>query len=228
MITVLAALPIIIILVLMVGFRWSGSKAGIAGWLTSLIVASVIFRTNAQTLFWAQINGIFRAANVLYIIWGALLFFRITEADGTLKSTSAMLQDLTPSRELQVLLMAWGFTSFLQGVGGFGVPIAVVAPILMTMGYSALQAVVMASLGHAWAISFGSLGASYEALISATGLTGLEIAPWMAIYLGLVCFLVGIIVLWVAGGKGMLRRGIRYLISMAIVMVTIQYIAAVS
>jgi lactate permease len=113
-------------------------------------------------------------------------------------------------------------------VGGFGVPIAVVAPILVTMDFTALQAVVMASLGHAWAISFGSLGASYEALISATGMAGTEISPWMALYLGLVCFLVGFAVLWVAGGKIMLRRGLVYLLSMAVVMVTVQYLAAVT
>ncbi|MDF1514144.1 MAG: L-lactate permease, partial [Anaerolineae bacterium] len=172
---------------------------------------------------WSQVSGIFRAINVLYIIWGALLFFRVTEADGTLHATSSILQRLTPSRELQVLLLAWGFTGFLQGVGGFGVPVAVVAPILVTMGFLPLQAVVMASLGHAWAISFGSLGASYEALISATGLSGNEIGPWMAIFLGLVCYMVGGAVLFISGGKSMLRQGIWKLLSMATVMSLVQY-----
>lgn len=226
MVTLLAALPLVAILILMVGFRWSGSKAGVAGWLSALIIAAIGFKTGFQVLFWAQVSGLFRAANVLYIIWGALIFFRVTEADGTLDATSTLLQRLTPSRVLQVLLLAWGFTAFLQGVGGFGVPVAVVAPILVTMGFPALQAVVMASLGHAWAISFGSLGASYEALISATGLLGTDIGPWMAVFLGLVCFLVGIAVLWIAGGKRMLRQGLWQLASMGTAMATIQYAAA--
>jgi lactate permease len=226
MTTLLAAMPLVVILVLMAGFRWSGSKAGVAGWLTALIIALVSFRIGFNILFWAQVSGVFRAANVLYIIWGALIFFRVTEADGTLKATSDLIQQLTPSRELQVLLLAWGFTSFLQGVGGFGVPVAVVAPILVTMGFSPLKSVVMASLGHAWAISFGSLGASYEALISATGLSGATLGPWMAVALGLVCFMVGTIVLYIAGGKRMLRKGLRELLSMAAAMVIVQYIAA--
>ncbi|TFG71371.1 MAG: L-lactate permease, partial [Anaerolineales bacterium] len=226
MITLLAAMPLVAILMLMVGFRWSGSKAGVAGWLTALIIAAIGFKTGFNVLLWAQISGLFRAANVLYIIWGALFFFRVTEADGTLDATSNLLQQLTPSRVLQVLLLAWGFTSFLQGVGGFGVPVAVVAPILVTMGFPALQAVVMASVGHAWAISFGSLGASYEALISATGLLGTEIGPWMAVFLGLVCFLVGIAVLWIAGGKRMVRQGWWQLSSMGAAMAITQYAAA--
>ena len=35
-------------------------------------------------------------------------------------------------------------------MGGFGVPIAVCALILVAMGFSPLQAVVMAALGHGW------------------------------------------------------------------------------
>lgn len=223
--TVLAAVPLIVILTLMVGFRWSGSKAGTAGWLSALVIALIRFGVGPEALFWAQIQGFFRAIYVLYIIWGALFFFRVTEADGTLQSMSEMLRQLAPGRILQVLLLAWGFTSFLQGVGGFGVPVAVVAPILVTMGFPALDAVVMASLGHGWAVSFGSLGASYEALVTATGLDGAIIAPWMAIVLGLVCFVVGFFVLWIAAGKKLPKAEIVPMLSMAVAMVLVQYIA---
>ncbi len=83
----------------------------------------------------------------------------------------------------------------------------------------------MASLGHSWAVSFGSLGASYEALVTATGLDGAVIAPWMAIMLGLVCFVVGFIVLWIAAGKKLPRREIAPMLSMATAMVLVQYLA---
>ncbi len=228
----LAALPLIAILMLMLVFRWSGAQAGAIGWLVALLVAALAFGTGSQALFWAQVRGIFRAVYVLYIIWGALLFFRVTEADGTLKAMSASLRQLSPGKTLQVLLLAWGFASFLQGVGGFGVPVAVVAPILVSMGFSPLEAVVMPSLGHAWAISFGSLGASYEALTSATGVPGPEIAPWMAVALGLVCFVVGWLLLIIAAGQDKAKRSIRIqrelgpMLTMAAAMVVIQYLAA--
>lgn len=225
MATGLAAVPLIVVLTLMVGFRWSGSKAGAAGWISALVIALVRFGIGPEALLWAQVQGFFRAAYVLYIIWGALFFFRVTEADGTLRSMSMILRQLAPGRILQLLLLAWGFTSFLQGVGGFGVPVAVVAPILVTMGFPALDAVVMASLGHSWAVSFGSLGASYEALVTATGIDGAVIAPWMAIVLGLVCFIVGFIVLWIAAGKKLPRREIIPMLSMATAMALVQYLS---
>lgn len=223
--TILAAIPLIVILVLMAWFRWGGAQAGAAGWLAAIIIAALRFGAGPRVLMWAQIQGAFRALYVLYIIWGALLFFRVTEADGTLKAMSDMLQRMAPGRLLQVLLLAWAFTSFLQGVGGFGVPVAVVAPILATMGFPTLDAVVMPSIGHAWAISFGSLGASYEALVSATGVAGPVIAPWMAIYLGIICLFVGFAVLWVAGGKEAVRQEIGPWLTMTLGMSIVQYLA---
>lgn len=221
--TFLAAIPLILILVLMVGFRWGGSKAGAVGWAAALLIAALVFGAGPRVLLWAQIQGFFRAAYVLYIIWGALLFFRVTEADGTLEAVSDTLQRLAPGRILQVLLLAWGFTSFLQGVGGFGVPVAVVAPILVAMGFAPVDAVVMASLGLAWAVSFGSLGASYEALISATELEGALVAPWMAMTLSLVCVMAGAVVLWIASDYRPPRSEIGPVLSMAIAMSSVQY-----
>ena len=223
--TLLAALPLIIILVLMAWLRWGGAQAGAAGWLAALVIAALRFGVTPQALWWAQVQGITRAAYVLYIIWGALLFFRVTEADGTLKAMSDLLQQLSPGRMLQVLLLAWAFASFLQGVGGYGVPVAVVAPIMVTMGFPPLEAVVMPSMGQSWAVSFGSLGASFEALTSATGLEASFIAPWMAAILTVVCLLAGLAVLWVAGGKTALRSEAWPLVTMALAMSLAQYAA---
>ncbi|MBN1248027.1 MAG: L-lactate permease [Anaerolineae bacterium] len=223
--TILAALPLLVVLTLMMGLRWSGWKAGAAGWVVSLLLALVWFGVGPRALFWAQVQGFFRAVYVLYIIWGALFFFRVTEADGTLRDVSEMLQQLAPGKTLQVLLLAWGFTSFLQGVGGFGVPVAVVAPILVTLGLSPLNSVVIASLGLAWAVSFGSLGASYEALITATGLESATVAPEMAIALSLVCFAVGFIVLRIASDNKPLGKELGPVVTMAAAMSGVQYVA---
>ena len=126
--TLLAALPLALIVVLMISSHWSGAKAGAAGWLAALIIAVLRFTANAQFLFWTQIDALFRAAQVLYIIWGALFLFRITEANGALNAMSTMLRQISPEKTLQVLIMGWAVSSFLQSVGGFGVPMGVVAP----------------------------------------------------------------------------------------------------
>ncbi len=224
--TLLAALPLALIVVLMIGFHWSGAKAGAAGWLAALVIAVLRFAATAPFLFWAQIDACFRAAQVLYVIWGALFFFRITEANGALNSMSTMLRQISPARTLQVLIMGWAFTSFLQSVGGFGVPMAVVAPIMVGIGFEPLIAVVLSAVGHSWSISFGSLGASFEALKTATGLEGAVIAPEMTLMLGIVCFLAGFCVLWIAGGRPAVRAGLWPMLLMALTMGGVQYLSA--
>ncbi len=223
--TVLAALPLVIILTLMAGFRWSGTKAGAVGWLSALLIAGLRFGASAQVLLWSQIEGAFRAGYVLYIIWGALFLFRVTEADGTLSAMSDILRRVAPGRTLQLMLLAWGFGSFLQGVGGYGVPVAVVAPMLVGLGFSALDAVVISSLGISWSISFGSLGASYEALISTIDINGPILAPWMAALLAVVCFQCGFVVLWMGRDRAHPWREVVPALSMAVGMSLTQYLA---
>jgi lactate permease len=77
------------------------------------------------------------------------------------------------------LIIGWVFASFLQGVGGFGVPVAVIAPLLVGLGFAPMQAVIIPSLGHGWAVTFGSLGSSFQALIASSGLPGERLSPWL-------------------------------------------------
>lgn len=223
--TVLAALPILLILVLMLGFRWNSARAGIAGWALGLLIAVLVFGADAPILGWAHLRALFLALVVLFIIWGALLFYRVTEAAGAVEAMSALLSRISPHRAFNVLLLAWGFTSFLQSVGGYGVPVAVVAPLLVGTGFPPLAAFVMASLGHTWAISFGSLGASFKTLQGVTNASSPELALWSVILLGVLCFIMGAASLWVAGGKTALRQGGAPMLFMASAMAMGQWLA---
>jgi len=173
----LAFLPILIVLILMLRFRWGGAKAGSAGWLAALAVASLRFGAGAQILAYAQLKGLLLTLFVLYIIWAALLFYRVTDEAGAVETVGAELPRLTSDRGLQALLLGWVFSAFLQGVGGFGVPVAIIAPLLVGLGFPPAAAVVIPSVGHAWAVTFGSLGSSFYALIATTGAAGRNWPP---------------------------------------------------
>jgi len=220
----LALLPILVVLVLMIRLRWGGAQAGPVGWLVALVVAALRFGAGWQTLAYAQAKGILLSFYVLYIIWAALLFYRVTDEAGALATIGAGLPRLTPDRGLQALLLGWVFGAFLQGVSGFGVPVAIVAPLLVGLGFPAVAAVVIASVGHTWAVTFGSLGSSFYALIAATGRTGEELAPWSAVMLGLACLACGAATLWAAGGRRTLREGLAPLLVIGLAMATAQFL----
>lgn len=224
----LAFLPILSILILMLRFRWGGAEAGAIGWLLAALIATLRFGAGWRLLLYAQAKGLLLTLYVLYITWAALFFYRVTDEAGAVTTIGAFLPHITPDRGLQVLLLGWAFSSFLQGVGGFGVPVAVIAPLLVSMGFPPLAAVVIPSVGHAWAVTFGSLGTSFYALIAATGRSGAELAPWSAVMLGLACLACGAGTLWAAGGWPTLREGLLPLLLIWLTMAAGQFIAVIN
>lgn len=202
----LALSPVLVVLVLMLGFRWGGSKAGAVSWFAAILVAVLRFGAGPLLIGFSQAKAILLTLDVLYIIWTALLLFHIADEAGAVKAIGQALPRLTADRTMQGLLLGWLFASFLQGMGGFGVPVAVAAPLLVGLGFSPVQAVIMACIGHGWAVNFGSLATSFQTLMAVTNLPGEILAPQSSLLLGSSAFACGGIVAFVAGGwKGLLR-----------------------
>jgi len=182
----LAATPILLVVVLMTVVRWPAARAGLLGLLAAATLAAVTFGAGLDVQRTAFVRGLLMALDVLPIIWGAYLFYRVTAEGGAIAALGEALPALTPTRGLQALVIGWAFASFLQGVGGFGVPVAVTAPILVGLGFTPMTAVLVPSIGHAWTATFGSLASSLQAMASATGLAPAVLAPASAVALGFV------------------------------------------
>ncbi|MBM3135224.1 MAG: L-lactate permease [Chloroflexi bacterium] len=219
----LAASPVLVVLVLMVGWRQSALVAGSGGWLVAVVVAIVWFGAGTDLIVVAQGKALLMALDVLLIIWTALLLFRVTNEAGALNVLGEQLTRLTPDRVLQALLLGWMFITFLQGVGGFGVPVAVVAPLLLTIGFTPTAAILIATLGHAWGSTFGSLASAFQALIATSGLSGYALAPYAAAMLGLAGLAGGIGAAHVAGGWSGLRRNLGTILLVGAVMGGVQW-----
>jgi lactate permease len=163
---------------------------------------------------------------VLYIIWMALLLYHVVNEAGAIRVIGRELPGLAFDRSAQALLLGWVFGSFLQGASGFGVPAAVVAPLLYGLGFAANSAVVIALVGHAWAVTFGSLGSSFFSLMAATGVAGDLLEEPAAAFLGVACLLCGAVVLWETGRFDALRRRWITLLIVTITMAGSQYLLA--
>jgi len=189
---ILALFPILLILFLMIGLRWSAARAGAGGYLSGLAIALLFFGATPELLAFAHAKGLVFAVDVLLIIWAAFLLYLVTDEAGAIKTIGHTLPKLTSDRSLQALILGWVFATFLQGVGGFGVPVAVTAPLLTGIGLSPLAAVVIPSIGHGWSVTFGSMGSAFQALIAATHQPQELLAPTAALFLSLTCPLIGL------------------------------------
>jgi lactate permease len=225
---VAAASPLIVVLYLMIFRNWGGSKAGPVGWLTSVIVSLAFFGANFELLLVAFGRSLLLALFVLYIIWMALLLYHVVNDAGAIQVIGRDLPSLANDKPAQALLLGWTFGSFLQGASGFGIPAAIVAPLLVGLGFAANTAVVVALLGHAWAVTFGSLGSSFFSLIAATGQPGVVLAGPSAALLAICALACGLGVLWATNRWQALKRRWVQLIVVGVIMALVQYVLALA
>lgn len=225
---ILALSPILLILVLMLRFRWSAAKAGPVGWLVAMIVAWGRFGASLDLLAVVHGKALLLTLDVLMIVWAAFLLYRVADEAGAVRMLCEVLPRWTSDRGMQALLIGWPFASFLQGVGGFGVPTAVTAPLLVGLGFSPITAVVVPSIGHAWSVTFGSLASSFQALMAATGISGEQLAPMAALLLGLVGVASGFLVLHASSGWRSMLRLAMPIIMVGTAMASAQYWLAVN
>src|SRR5438128_942746 len=175
-----AALPLAILLVGLLGLHWRGTQAGIIALAVSAAVAAIAFAASPAVLGIALWRAIALSLHVLYIIWAALLLYEIADKIGAIRSIGTAIAHLTEDHVLQLLIVGVAFTSFLQGVAGFGVPVAVTAPLLIGLGFQPLEAAAVPLVGHAWAVTMGDMASSFQALRAVTGLSRRQLGTWMA------------------------------------------------
>lgn len=220
--------PIAVVLILMVGFNWGGSRAGAAGWFTAVMASVMFFGATPKLLAFAQMKGILLSINVLYIIWMALLLYHTINETGAIGSIGTGIQRFSQDKAIQLLIFGWVFSAFLQGVAGYGVPIAVVAPLLAALGFNPVVAVAVPAVGHCWSVTFGSMGASFQAMMAVTGLSADYLSHWSAIVLGISSYLCALAAVHIYGGWKMIRHSALAIAIIGTVMAATQYLLAVN
>jgi lactate permease len=103
-----------------------------------------------------------------------------------------------------------------------------VAPLLISLGFSPVTSVAAVAIGHAWSVTFGSMAASFNALIAASGSAGATLAPASAALLGFCCFACAFAAVHTYGGFKALRHGLAAIVLIGTVMAGVQYGLAVN
>jgi lactate permease len=196
----LAILPIVALLVFLVPLKWRAPEAGPMAMFTAAIVAVLAFRTPWDTLAVASAKGVWDAIFILYVIWPALLLYQITKQAGAYDALRQGIAKFSRNDLFIILALSWVFASFLQGIVGFGAPVAVVVPLLITVGVKPVYAVAMGVLAHAWARFFGTLGVGWLALLRVSNVEDVVRAAYESALLILIpTYLGGFLVVWLYG-----------------------------
>jgi len=221
---VLAAAPIVVLLALVVLGRTSAWLNGFVALACAVVVGALAFGAGPAVVAVGAVKGVWTGVWILCVVWAALLVFHLTRQMGLMR-LGDLLSSILPREVENVLIVAWIFPSLIQGVAGFGTPIAVAAPLLVTMGIAPVRAVALPLVGYHWAVGFGSMGSSFYMGALTARLDGAQTAAYAtqaSVLLGLSALVSGVLVCLVHSGLHGLRQGWRLVVVAGLAMAGVQ------
>lgn len=166
----LAAAPILVAGILIVGFRVAARTAMPITYALTAILAIFVWDMRESAVAAASVQGLFITFDILMIIFGAILLLNTLKYSGALAAIRHGFSEISDDRRVQVILIVWLFGSFIEGASGFGTPAAIVAPLMVALGFPASTAVMLGMMVQSTPVSFGAVGTPI--LVGAKG--GLE------------------------------------------------------
>jgi lactate permease len=166
-----ASLPLFVLLIGIPLLMKPAYKVAIVAWAVTVLAAILLFGFPAQvTLLAALQGGLTGIFPIMYIPFGALVVYNTLKTTGWMDKMQGAMANLTIDRRAQALLIAFGFGAFLEGICGFGAPVAIPASILVGLGYSPMLAALVCLVANTGPVPFGSLAIPTVVLSRTTGL----------------------------------------------------------
>jgi lactate permease len=187
--TLIAALPVIVLLGALAFGHVKAHYAALAGLITALLTAILGFhmpgRMAAATAVYGAAYGLFPIG---WIVLNVIFLYQLTVEAGRFEVLKHSLTGITQDRRLQLLLIAFSFGAFFEGASGFGTPVAVTAALLIGLGFRPLAASGLSLIANTAPVAYGALGTPIIALAGVTGFSEItlgamagRILPWFSV-----------------------------------------------
>jgi L-lactate transport len=171
--SVVAAIPIITLLLLLGVLRKPAWMAGLAGLgVTGIIAIGPYHMPPVLAVSSAAYGAAFGLFPISWIVFWAIFLYRLTVKTGKFEVIKSSIGAFTSDPRLQALLIAFAFGAFIEGAAGFGTPVAVAAAMLMGFGFSPFYSSAICLLANTAPVAFGSIGIP---VITLAGITGLPL-----------------------------------------------------
>src|SRR5450755_22299 len=179
---VVAALPIVTVLVALGIMRRPAWQASLAGLIVGLVIPMLFWQFPASLAFNSVAAGaVFALRPVMWLVFNALLLYNIAVISGRFDAfRDWMLVHLPNDRRVILVVIGFCFGCLLEGISGFGTPVAITSSLLILIGFPPLEALVFVLIFNTAPVAFGALGTPLTVLGSVTSLP----APILAAMVG--------------------------------------------
>ncbi|MDB6086007.1 MAG: lactate permease, partial [Gammaproteobacteria bacterium] len=203
-----ALLPIALVLVALGILKRAAWQAAMLGLLAAFAIAVTAWDMPVRMALAAAADGaVFAVWPVMWIVINALLLYNIAVASGRFDAfRDWVITHLPNDRRVILIVIGFCFGALLEGIAGFGAPVAITASLLIVVGFSAFDALVFVLIFNTTPVAFGALGAPVTVLAAVTGLPAPALAAMVGRQLPLMAMILPFYVMVLYGGWRSVRE----------------------
>lgn len=190
-ISALVALIPLFLFLLGIARKITAWKASFMTLIVTVVIAIVVYRMPMiMPIMSATQGAVFGFMPICWIILCSVFLYNLTVKTGKFDRIRNSIVSITDDRRLQVLLIAFSFSAFLEGAAGFGAPVAISAAILVGLGFHSLMAAGICLVANMAAVAFGAVGSPIIAISGPTGIPSGDISAMVGRLLPIISFLI--------------------------------------
>lgn len=182
MLALIATIPIILTIILTVGLNMAAKKVLPISWLSIVIISLGYWGMDCQHVAAYTVVGFLSSLDVLFVIFGAILLMNTLNTAGSMKRIENMFNSISEDARIQLIIIGFAFSAFIEGAAGFGTPAALCAPLLIGLGFPPMAAAVSCLILNSTPVSFGAAGtptnAAITAVVSELPAMGISVDDW--------------------------------------------------
>ena len=203
-----AAVPLVVVVVLMGVFRKGGLLASACGLVMTAVLATIVWGMPLPLAGWSLAFGFATAAwSILWLVFNALWLYNLSISTGSFDRLRTWIQHHASDDVcIQAILVAFCFGALLEGSAGFGAPVAITAFLLVGLGFPAHRAVLVSLIANTAPVAFGAVGVPITALQTVTGLDVMKLSSMVGRQLPFLSVVLPAYLAIVVGGLSGLRR----------------------
>ncbi len=226
MTAIISVIPILLLIMLMMGFKVSGYRSAVITLIVTVVLAlfavpsmgimpeKFVEASVFEVTLWSVIEGLLKACfPIILIIIFAIFSYNILCETKEIESIKTQFIQMTSDKGLLVLLLTWGLGGVLEGMAGFGTAVAIPAAILISLGFKPMFSAVICLVANTVAVGFGAVGLPATTLANQVAASGVatpdelcEVATFIILQLSLMFYITPFLILTMTDRKKILKN----------------------
>ena len=203
---IFAALPLITLFVLLGGFRVTAWISGIAALAVAIAVSIAVYDVPVgQSLDMGLEGAAFGLFPIMWIVVNAVWIYNMTEKTGHFAVLRRSFATISDDQRIQAVIIAFSFGALIEGLAGFGTPVAITTVMLLALGFSPLKSAALSLIGNTAPVAFGSIATPIVTLSAQTDIPIEDLGAMVGRQTPFLALIVPLILVGVVDGA----RGVR-------------------